>query len=341
MISPKAEQSPGESARSNWKAAVAKYQKPSARRASWQLINTVGLYLLTWVAMYFTVSLSWWLTIPLAIFAGGLLVRNFIIFHDCGHSSFFKSRKANDFWGVVTGLLNFTPYYHWRWEHSVHHATNGHLDRRGVGDIWTMTVDEYLSSAPRTRFWYRCMRNPFVLFVVAPLYLFVIQHRIPLSKAKGRARKSVWYTNLALLVMAVGLSSVFGFLPWLIIQLIVLAVSGTVGVWLFYVQHQFEDTYWEHNEEWNHFDAAMKGSSYYKLPKVLQWFTGNIGFHHIHHLSSRIPNYHLESCHYSDEMFAVEPLTFWASFKTISYRLWDQDAKKLISFAQLKQKRQV
>ncbi len=321
----------------NWKAIVAQYQKPDAWRASWQLLNTLVPYVALWVLMYFTVSVSWWLTIPLAVLAGGLIIRTFIIFHDCGHGSFFKSSRANEFWGCITGVLSFTPYHHWKWEHSVHHATTGHLERRGVGDIWTMTVEEYLKSSPWKRFAYRLARNPFVLFVIAPLYLFLVQHRIPLARAKGRAKASVWITSLALVAMSFGLSWVFGFLPWLIIQLTILAVAGTTGVWLFYVQHQFEDAYWENGDEWNHFDAAMKGSSYYKLPKVLQWFSGNIGFHHIHHLSSRIPNYNLERCHHSHTMFKeVEPLTMWASLKTLTYRLWDKNSKKLISFRQLR-----
>lgn len=322
--------------RPDWKAIVAQYQEPDARKASWQLVNTLVPYIALWALMYFAVSLSWWITIPLAMLAGGLLVRAFIIFHDCGHGSFFKSKRANEFWGIVTGLLSFTPYHHWKWEHSVHHATTGHLDRRGVGDIWTMTVEEYLESSRWNRFAYRLARNPFVLFVIAPLYIFMVQHRMPLPKAKGKARVSVWITNLAVLAMAGGLISVFGFLPWLIIQLVVLGTAGSAGVWLFYVQHQFEDTYWE-DEKWNHFDASMKGSSYYKLPKVLQWFSGNIGFHHIHHLSSGIPNYHLEECHNSDPMFQeAHLLTVWSSLKTLTYRLWDEKSKKLISFRQFR-----
>ncbi|MEO0448281.1 MAG: fatty acid desaturase [Verrucomicrobiota bacterium] len=321
----------------SWKTLVADYQKPSAKLATWQLVNTLGPYALVWILLFFSLSISWLLTIPLAALAGGLLVRIFIIFHDCGHGSFFPSKRANDFWGFITGLLSFTPYHHWKWEHSVHHATTGHLDRRGIGDIWTMTVEEYLGASSWKRFTYRLARNPLVLFVIAPLFIFLVQHRFALPKANARAKRSVWITNLALGAMAVGLSLWFGFLPWLLIQLAVLAVAGSIGVWLFYVQHQFEDAYWEHAKEWNHFDASMKGSSYYQLPKVLQWFTGNIGFHHLHHLSSRIPNYHLERCHFSDPMFQeVEPLTMWASLKTISYRLWDEESKKLITFGQLK-----
>jgi len=330
---------PGESG-ANWKAIVAKYQKPHIWRATWQLLDSLGSYILLWFLMYFTVSISWWLTIPLAVLAGGLLVRVFIIFHDCGHGSFLKSRRANTFWGIVTGFPTFTCYKQWRWEHSVHHATTGHLERRGVGDIWTMTVEEYLASSRWKRFAYRLARNPFILFVVAPLFMFLVLHRIPLPAAKPNVKRAVWITNAVLLGMVVGLGFIYGFLSYLIIQLTVLAVAGSAGVWLFYVQHQFEDAYWEGGENWDYTDAALKGSSFYKLPKILQWFSGNIGFHHIHHLSPRIPNYNLERCHRSDPLFnEVEPLTLLGSLKTISYRLWDEKSKKLISLGQLRRKK--
>lgn len=316
---------------------IDKFQQANDWLATWQLINSVGPYVLLWVGMYFALSVSWWLVIPLALLAGAFLVRIFIIFHDCGHGSFFRSQKANDFWGVITGLISFTPYQHWKWEHSVHHATNGDLDRRGVGDIWTLTVEEYLSASRWKRFSYRLARNPFILFFVAPLYLFLIHHRFPLPKAKAKIKTSVWLTNIVLIGIVGGLIAAFGFFPWLIIQLIVTGVAGGGGVWLFYVQHQFEGAYWERGEDWDFTDAALKGSSYYKLPKVLQWFSGNIGFHHIHHLSSRIPNYNLEKCHHSDPMFAeVKPTTLWESFKSITYRLWDEKSKQLISFGQLR-----
>ncbi|MEZ5326053.1 MAG: fatty acid desaturase [Verrucomicrobiales bacterium] len=320
-----------------WKSLVAKYEKPSFWRASWQIVNSVGSYLVMWALMYLSLSVSWWLTVPLAILAGGLLIRVFIIFHDCGHGSFFQSRRANHFWGFVTGLLTFTPFHHWRWEHSVHHATVGDLDRRGMGDIWTLTVQEYLEASRWKKFAYRLARNPVILFVIAPLVLFLIVQRIPTSSAKPREKRSVWIMNLAVLAMVSGLIALFGFGPWLIIQLTTMAVAGSGGVWLFYVQHQFEDAYWEHSDEWDYTAAALQGSSFYKLPKILQWFSGNIGFHHIHHLSSRIPNYNLERCHRSDPLFQeVEPLGFLVSLKSITYRLWDEQNKKLISFRTLK-----
>ena len=320
-----------------WKSIVAEFQNPSALRASWQLINTVGGYAALWVLMYFSLSVSWWLTIPLALLAGGLLVRVFIIFHDCGHRSFFKSPLANDVWGFITGALTFTPYYHWKWEHSRHHATTGNLDRRGVGDIWTLTVEEYLQSSRWKRFSYRLARNPIILFLVAPIFVFVVRQRFPLPVAKPREKVSVHVMNAILAGVALGLIAIFGWLPWLIIQVTVLAVAASVGVWLFYIQHQFEDAYWERSEDWDYTEAAMKGSSFYKLPRILQWFTGNIGYHHIHHLSARIPNYNLERCHRSHAGFAgIEPLTFWRSLRSIHFRLWDEKGKRLISFGQLK-----
>lgn len=321
----------------DWKSAVAEFQKANPAKASWQLLNTIGPYVAVWILLYFVIQISWWLAIPLGLLGSALFVRLFIIFHDCGHGSFFRSKRSNDIWGCVTGLLTLTPYHHWRWEHGIHHASNGHLDRRGVGDIWTMTVEEYLGSTRWKRHTYRLVRNPLILFVIAPLYLFLIQHRFPLPTAKPEVKASVWITNLAIIAFAFGMISIFGILPYLILQLGMLAVAGTCGVWLFYVQHQFEDTYWESGQDWSYVDAALEGSSYYKLPKVLQWFSGNIGFHHIHHLSAKIPNYHLERCHYSNEMFRkIPPLTFRNSLKTINYRLWDPKSSKLISFSQLK-----
>ena len=320
-----------------WKAILAIYQKPNFWRASWQIVNTIGSYAVLWYLMYLSLRVSWWITLPLAVLAGGFVVRIFIIFHDCGHGSFFKSRIANAFWGFISGTLTFTPYYHWRWEHSIHHGTAGDLDRRGVGDIWTLTVQEYLESSRWKRFAYRLARNPVVLFVIAPLVLFVVRQRFPSPRASRRERHSVWWMNLAIVGMAAALSAIFGIVPYLVIQLVAIVVAGSAGVWLFYVQHQFEDVYWERGEDWDYTAAALKGSSFYKLPRILQWFSGNIGFHHIHHLSPRIPNYNLEKCHQADPMFQdVKPVTLLSSLKSITFRLWDESAKKLVGFRHLK-----
>ncbi|MFT6177671.1 MAG: omega-6 fatty acid desaturase (delta-12 desaturase) [Akkermansiaceae bacterium] len=320
-----------------WKKIVAPHTKPSSAKATWQVINSLGSYVALWAAMYFTLSVSYWLTFGIALLAGAILVRVFIIFHDCGHGSFYKSRGANNLIGFISGIFTFTPYSHWKWEHSVHHSASGDLDRRGTGDVWTMTVDEYLGSSRGTRFVYRTMRNPFVLFVVAPLYLFVIRERFATPGAKPHCRKSVWWMNLAIGLFAVALISIYGWLPYLLIQFTTICVASVSGVWLFYVQHQFEGVYWERKDDWNFTSAALEGSSFYKLPKVLQWFSGNIGFHHIHHLSSRIPNYNLEACHNSHQIFQdVEPLTFMKGFKSLTFRLWDEKEQELVGFKRVK-----
>lgn len=321
-----------------WKALVAEFQTPSIWRASWQIVNTLGSYLLLWYFIYLSLSVSWWLTVPLAVLGGFLLVRAFIIFHDCGHGSYFKSKLANNICGFICGVLTFTPYRHWRWEHSRHHANAGNLDRRGIGDVWTMTVQEYLDASIWVRVCYRIARNPFALFIVAPLYLFLIHQRCPNLKASSRERLSVWWMNLSIIIMAYGMSRLFGFFNYMVIQMIILTVVGTAGVWLFYVQHQFEDVYWERGEEWDFIAAAMEGSSFYNLPRVMQWFSGNIGYHHIHHLSPTIPNYNLERCHESNPKFRnVTEITLLSSLKSISYRLWDESEKKLVGYRRLRE----
>jgi omega-6 fatty acid desaturase (delta-12 desaturase) len=322
---------------SEWKAIVACYQKPSLARAAWQLTNTLGSFVGLWVLMYFSLAISAWLTFALALLAGVMLVRVFIIFHDCGHGSFFRSRIANDIVGFVSGLLCFTPYYHWRWEHSLHHATSSDLDRRGTGDIWTMTVQEYLESPLWRRFAYRLARHPAILFFVAPTFLFLVRERFPSPKASARDRLSVWGMNVALFAMASGLSAIFGVKAYVLIQLTITMVGGAIGVWMFYVQHQFDGAYWERGAAWDYTAAALQGSSFYRLPRVFQWVTGNIGFHHIHHLSPRIPNYNLERCHRSHAIFrTVKPLTVRASLRSIRFHLWDEQERRLVSFRQIR-----
>ncbi len=322
---------------SSWKQIISQYQQPAVWRSTWQIVNSLVTYLLFWVLMYFSLALSYWLVIPLAILAAGFLVRVFIIFHDCGHGSFFKSRKANDILGFLTGVLVFTPYYHWRWLHALHHASSGNLDRRGKGDIWTLTVQEYLESSHWKRFAYRLTRNPVVLFLIAPLFLFIVGHRFSKSQAPLRERHSVHWTNLALAGWVTGLIWLFGLKAYLVIQLIVGGVAGAAGVWLFYVQHQFEGAYWKHSGEWDYTKAALEGSSFYRLPKVLQWFSGNIGFHHIHHLSARIPNYRLEDCHKAHLLFqSVKPVTLLSSLKSITFRLWDEQRQRLVGFGHVR-----
>jgi acyl-lipid omega-6 desaturase (Delta-12 desaturase) len=323
-----------------WKELVAPYQRPKLARSVWQIVNTLVPYAALWYLMYWSMGVSYWLTLPLAILAAGFLVRIFIIFHDCGHGSFFRTRRANDIMGFIAGVLTFTPFQHWRWEHATHHATAGDLDKRGIGDVWTMTVREYLESSRWKRFAYRLARNPFVLFVLAPLVLFLVMQRFPSRKAGRRERMSVYLTNLAMVGMVVGLGMAFGFKAYLLIQLTVIAVAGSAGIWLFYVQHQFEGVYWARHDDWDYTTVALQGSSFYKLPKVLQWFTGNIGFHHIHHLRPAIPNYNLERCHQAVPLFqTVKPVTLLSSLRSLTFRLWDEQRQRLVGYGHLRKLR--
>lgn len=320
-----------------WKAIVAKHQQPSLWRSVFQIMNSVVPYGVLWFLMDRSLAVSGWPILPLAILAGGFLSRIFIIHHDCGHGSFFKSRKANDICGFITGVLTFTPYYFWRFEHSVHHAGSGDLDRRDLGSVWIMTVQEYLAAPLWKRFYYRVVRNPLVLLFVEPLGLFLVLHRFASARASKRDRHSVYWTNATILAMAGVLSLVMGLKAYLVIQLSVMTVASTAGVWLFYVQHQFEGVNWQRHQDWDYTTAALEGSSFYKLPRLLQWFSGNIGFHHIHHLNPRIPNYNLEKCHDEDPMFQrAKTVTLRSSLKILSLHLWDETHQQLVGYDYLR-----
>jgi len=323
-------------ARSTWRQAVAAYQSPDLRRSLWQLANSVVPYLALWYLAYRLLAVSYWLALPVQILAGGFLIRIFIIFHDCGHGSFFTSRKANDAVGFLTGVMTFTPYYDWWAEHARHHATAGDLDRRGVGDVWTMTVDEYRAAPLRRRFGYRLYRNPLVMFGLGPLYVFLIKQRFPRAQNGPRGRLSVHLTNLALVAIFGALVATIGFGRTLLVQLPILAIGGAAGIWLFYVQHQFEGVYWERRAKRDHVTVAMKGSSFYALPRILQWFSGNIGFHHIHHLSPTIPNYRLPECYREQKVFqGVDRLTLRSSLRSLRLRLYDESSRRLVGFPAL------
>ena len=310
-------------------------REPSNARALWQLLNTLIPYGLVWALMCVTVNLSYWLTLPLAVLAAGLLVRIFIIFHDCVHGSFLKPRRGNEMVGFITGLLTFTPYFHWRWQHGIHHGTAGDLDRRGSGDVWTLTVREYLESSRWRRLVYRLARNPLVLFLLAPVFYFAFAQRLPSVAASRRERRSVWMTNAAIIMLVLVVARVLGWRNYLLIQSTVLVLAGAAGTWLFYVQHQFDGVYWERSAAWDSTTAALQGSSYYKLPIILRWFSGNIGFHHIHHLNPRIPNYYLRKCHNAGPVFRqVKPVTVLSSLKCLSFRLWDEQRKQLVGYPQ-------
>ncbi|GAB4147671.1 MAG: fatty acid desaturase DesE [Candidatus Promineifilaceae bacterium] len=324
-----------------WREAVARYQNPDLRRSWGQVASSLIPYILLWGAMIWSLQISYWLTLVLAVPAAGFLVRIFIICHDCGHGSFFPNRQTNDIMGVITGLLVFVPYFRWRHDHAIHHATAGDLDRRGVGDVWTLTVAEYLEMPPRKQLAYHIYRNPLIMFVIAPLFAFVIGQRFAPKGTNAKGRRSVLLTNLAVLGIAATMSLLIGLKAYLLIQMPVMAVAASVGIWLFYVQHQFEGVYWAEHENWDYFAAALQGSSFYKLPKVLQWFSGNIGFHHIHHLSPRIPNYYLEKCHQENPLFhEVKTITLWSSLKSLSFRLWDTERQQLVGFNFVKQLQQ-
>ncbi len=322
-----------------WQKIVAVYARPDLPRSIWQIINTLIPFFVLFYLSLRSLEISLWLTLPLTILTAGFMVRAFIIFHDCGHGSFFKSQRANDVLGFVTGLLAFTPYYRWKHQHAIHHATSGDLDRRGVGDVYTMTVQEYLDTPWWKKTGYRIMRNPFALLLIGPLLMFVIVERIPPAKGK-REIASVWWTNLALALIITLMILTFGWKAYVITQLLVLFFGTSVGVWMFYIQHNFEGVYWERHPQWDYFKAGMQGSSFYKLPAVLQWFTGNIGFHHIHHLGSKIPNYNLPKAYRENPIFHIQPLTPLASLKCLKWRVYDEANRRLAGWDVLKQYRQ-
>ncbi|MEO8200019.1 MAG: fatty acid desaturase [Gemmatimonadota bacterium] len=322
----------------DWRAAVSPYQSPDVRRSIFQLCNTLIPFAGLLVGMYFTLDVSYWLTLLLAVPAAGFLVRTFIIMHDCGHGSFFPSRRWNDVVGFVTGVLTLTPYVQWRHDHAVHHASSGNLDKRGHGDITTLTVKEYLELNWLGRVRYLTGRMPIVMFGLGPFWLAFKQRFQAMGPDAGwKERISVQGTNLALVILVTGFSLLIGLEAVVKVYLPVFFLSGAAGIWLFYVQHQFDDAYWAPRSEWSYATAAVEGSSYFKLSKPLQWFTGNIGFHHVHHLNPRIPNYRLERCHSETDLFQnVKTLTLWDSVKTFRLRLWDEEHGRMVSFRELR-----
>lgn len=321
-----------------WQELTAAYQKPDTRRSLWQVANSVVPYLILWYLMYRSLEISYWLTLGLVVLAAGLLVRIFIIFHDCCHGSFLRSKRATDIVGLFTGVLTFTPYDRWRREHSMHHATAGDLDRRDQGgEIWTLTVEEYLASSRRTRLAYRLYRSPWVMFTVGPSFLFLFKHRFASRGVRWRERLNVYWTNLGVVAFIAIMVALMGPRAYLKIQIPIMIVGGAVAVWLFYVQHQYEGVYWERHDVWDYERAALEGSSYYKLPRILHWFTGNIGYHHIHHLSPRIPNYLLRGCHEKNPALApANPLTLLSSLRSLRLRLWDEDHHRMVDFGYLR-----
>lgn len=320
----------------HWRSAIASYQHPDVWRSIWQLTNTFVPYLVLWYLMVRSLAYPYWVTLVLAALASGFLLRIFIILHDCGHGSFLPSRRASSVIGAICGLLTLTPFDQWRHEHAIHHATTGDLDRRGHGDVQTLTVAEYLHLSPRKRVFYRIFRHPLVLLLIGPIFTFIISQRFGRPGDGRRERRSVYATNAAIVLVGMGMSALLGVGAYLSIFLPVMLGAGTIGVWLFYCQHQFEGTYWSHHETWDFETAALHGSSYFQLPRVLQWFTGNIGFHHVHHLSPRIPNYHLEACHNAHpHLQAVTTLTLRSSCATFALKLWDEERAQLVGIHEI------
>ncbi len=312
---------------------LAKYLTPSLGRSIWQITNTFVPYVGLWILVVYSLSVSYWLTAFLIVLAAGFLVRLFIIFHDCGHGSYFKSQKANRIVGVFFGILAFTPYDKWHNQHMRHHGTVGNLDKRGVGDVWTMTREEYQTSDKWNRLKYRIYRNPLVMFGIGSLYVFLIQNRLTKKEMTKKEKLNVYFTNVALLLIFTGMSFAIGVGTFLIIQLSILYIAAISGLWLFYLQHQYEDVAWFRSKDWNYRTVALKGSSFVKFPKLLQWFSGNIGFHHIHHLNARIPKYYLNTCYREISVFKeVKPVTFLMSLKSLKLRLWDEQIQKMVSF---------
>ncbi len=321
-----------------WTEILEPYARPSVGRSLFQVFNSAVPFAFLWFFMLVSLEYSYWITLLLAVPTVGFLVRLFIIQHDCGHRSFFQSQTANNTLGFMIGVLTLTPYAYWRKTHAIHHATSGNLDQRGFGDISTLTVKEYLALTRWGRFRYRLYRHPLVLFGLGPIYEFILRHRFPwtLPPSWKREWASVFWTNVAILAVVAMMWMTIGIQAFLAVQLPITLLAGTTGVWLFYIQHQFEDTYWEKDDAWGFHAAGLEGSSYYDLPGILHWFTGNIGVHHVHHLSSRIPNYRLQQCFRENpELQQVTRLTLWDSLKCARLKLWDEERKKLVGFRHL------
>lgn len=320
-----------------WQDLVRQFQTPDTLQGIWQVLNTIIPFFAMFYLMYRSMSYSYWLTLLIALPTAGFSVRTFIIQHDCGHGSFFSSSKANDLVGTFCGFLSIIPYYQWRHEHAIHHATSGDLSRRGIGDVNMVTVDEYLAMTRWQRIYYGIYRNPLVMTLIGPTYIFGLASRFVGKHSGAREKRNVYLTNVVILGQIIVWSMLIGFKTFMMIWAPVFLIAGAVGIWLFYVQHQYEGTYWKRTEEWDYATSALQGSSYYKLPRILQWFTGNIGFHHIHHLSPKIPNYKLQRCHEQTPLFQnVKTFGIRESFKSASLRLWDEENQRMVGFDHLR-----
>jgi omega-6 fatty acid desaturase (delta-12 desaturase) len=318
---------------------LARYREPDSARGAFELVITAVPFLVIWALIQNALDHGYWLGLLLEVPAAGLLVRLFMIQHDCGHGSFFRSRIANDWVGRAIGVVTLTPYDYWRHNHARHHANSGNLDHRGLGDIDTLTVREFLAQSRWRRILYRLYRHPMVMFGVGPTYLFVLKHRLPVGMMRGGWKPwlSTMGTNAAIAALVAAVIWLVGYGPFLLVHLPITVLAASIGVWLFYVQHQFEDTYWSHDEDWSFHEAALHGSSHYHLPVVLRWFTANIGIHHIHHLSSRIPCYRLpDVLRDHPQLAGVGRMSLLQSLRSVPLVLWDEERLQLVSFADVR-----
>ncbi|MFT5181448.1 MAG: omega-6 fatty acid desaturase (delta-12 desaturase) [Alphaproteobacteria bacterium] len=317
--------------------ALARYRHPNHLRSVIELAITGIPFVALWVAAWWALSISFWLTLAISVPAGAFLMRLFLIKHDCGHGAFFRRRVFNDWIGRVLGVLTVTPYDVWRRSHAIHHATSGNLDKRGVGDVGTLTVREYRALSRLRRIAYHIYRNPLVMFGLGPAYMFLLRHRLPRGFSRGDRRFwiSAMGTNVSIAVVVAAMIYILGVGPFLLVHLPITLIAGLIGVWLFYVQHQFEGSVWVEGQAWNFHDAALNSSSHYDLPWVLSWMTANIGVHHVHHLHSRIPFYRLpQVLRDHPELIHVKRLTLWKSLACVKFRLWDEGQRKLVSFSE-------
>ncbi len=324
---------PARSRRPPWRDALAPYTRPRLGRSLADVATSIVPYLGLSTLMYLALEVSWLLVLALSIPTAGFLLRTYIVFHDCAHGSFLRSKRANAWLGKALGLVVHSCFQSWRYDHAVHHATAGDLDRRGVGDVPTLTVAEYRARPWRARLAYRLFRNPLVMFGLGPIFAMLIKPRLVPRSARKRIRRSVRVTNVVLLSCVASLCLLLGWREYLLVWGPPALLAGAAGVWLFYVQHQFEETYWQSSGGWSYTDAALRGSSYLRLPKVLQFFTASIGFHHVHHLSARIPNYNLQRAHDENPMFHDVPtLTLWDGVRATRLKLWDEERGRLVRF---------
>lgn len=322
-----------------WREAVSGYEQPDVARSALDVVTSLVSYAGLCVAMYFLLKVSYLLALAVAVPAAGFLLRTYIVFHDCTHGSFLPSKRANVWLGIACGLFVYSPFTAWKHEHAIHHATSSDLDRRGIGDIDTLTVSEYLSSSLGSRLAYRLVRNPVVMLVFGPLWALAIQPRFSQGSGRWRDRRSVLYTDLVLAVVIGAIVWAIGWRDYLLVQLPPMMLAGAAGVFLFYVQHQFEDTYWARRGDWSYSEAALRGASHLKLPRVLQFFSGNIGLHHVHHLSARIPNYKLQQAHDENEFFhSAATISLWDGIRALRLKLWDEERAMLVTFTQARKR---